>query len=644
VRSDKSSCDADCSYHGCGCAHEHDHSGDDLKKTIVQVIFSGLFVLIAVLTEYGIIPLVELQIPAALAALALTAYPIIKGAVTGLIRREWNVCELAALALVAAVIIGEFTAAAEIAFILTIGELVEEYLYSRTKKDLNMLVQAAPTTASIIENDIIREISVDDIKTGDLVVIHPGERVPVDGLVKTGVSDVDESFRTGESLPIKKNPGDAVYSGSINLDGALVITTSKPASLSSFAKVVELVQEAGLRRPPSHPVIDRFAGYYTPVILAITAIVSIITWDIVRGITVLIVSCPCAILLATPSAVLAAIGPAAKRGILIKSGKFLEICRQITIFVFDKTGTLTSGEMKLTSIHPEEKYTEEELLTIAATVERSSPHPIAKSIIEEAGRRGIHISDVGTARHIPGKGIEDTWNGMKVLAGTREFLEEHSVSLPMNFQSSREIADGNETEVLFSKNGEYIGKICISDVLHSDTKETFSSLRRLGDYKFALLTGDNRNVAKSIAEELNIPGSMTFSGLLPEDKEAYVARLQENGEIVCFIGDGINDGPALVRADLGVGIGSRANTLALESSGVILMGKGLSALPSFIQLGKKTTRTIMENIGLALFLNMFLIIIAAYGIINPVMGAIGHQVATMAVLFNSIRLSRYLPE
>jgi Cd2+/Zn2+-exporting ATPase len=644
VTSDKSSCDGDCSHHDSGCVHDHDHSGDDLKKTIVQVILSGLFVLIAVLTEYGIIPQVELQIPAALAALALTAYPIIKEAITGLIRREWNVCELAALALVAAVIIGEFTAAAEIAFILTIGELVEEYLYSRTKKDLNMLVQAAPTTASIIENDIIREILVDDIKNGDLVVIHPGERVPVDGLVKTGVSDVDESFRTGESLPIKKNPGDAVYSGSINLDGALVITTSKPASLSSYAKVVELVQEAGLRRPPSHPVIDRFASYYTPVILAITAMVSIITGDIVRGITVLIVSCPCAILLATPSAVLAAIGPAAKRGILIKSGKFLEICRQITIFVFDKTGTLTSGEMKVTSILPEKEYTEEDLLTIAATVERSSPHPIAKSIIEEAGRRGIHISDVGTARHVPGKGIEDIWNGMTVLAGTREFLEEHSVPLPMNFQSSREIADGNETEVLFSKNGEYIGKICISDVLHSDTKETFASLRRFGDYKFALFTGDNRNVARSIAEELNIPESMTFSGLLPEDKEAYVARLQENGEIVCFIGDGTNDGPALVRADLGVGIGSRANTLALESSGVILMEKGLSALPSFIQLGKKTTRTIMENIGLALFLNMFLIIIAAYGIINPVMGAIGHQVATMVVLLNSIRLSRYLPE
>ncbi|MCA1915250.1 HAD-IC family P-type ATPase, partial [Methanospirillum hungatei] len=332
MTSEERTCDrkTGCS-HDCGCIH--DHAEEDLKKTIIRVLIAGVFVFIAVLTEYTIIPVEEIQIPAALAALALTAYPIIKEAIQGLIRREWNVCELAALALVAAVLIGEFTAAAEIALILTIGELVEDFLYTRTKKDLNMMVQAAPTTASLILDETIHEIPVEDIRTGDQIMIHPGERIPVDGYIVTGHSDVDESFRTGESLPINKKPGDAVFSGSMNLDGALVITASNPAAQSSYAKVVELVKEAGLRRPPSHPMIDRFAGYYTPVILIIAGMITLITGDITRGITVLIVSCPCALLLATPSAVLAAIGPAAKRGILIKSGKFLEVCKQITIFV-----------------------------------------------------------------------------------------------------------------------------------------------------------------------------------------------------------------------------------------------------------------------------------------------------------------------
>jgi len=642
MTSGTSTCDRKtCCSHDCGCTH--DHAEEDLKKTIIRVLMAGVFVFIAVLTEYTIIPVADVQIPAALAALALTAYPIIKEAILGISRREWNVCELAAFALVAAVVIGEFTAAAEIALILTIGELVEDYLFTRTKKDLNMMVQAAPTTASLILNEKIHEIPVEDIRAGDQLMIHPGERIPVDGYIVTGHSDVDESFRTGESLPINKKPGDAVYSGSMNLDGALVISASNPATQSSYAKVVELVREAGLRRPPSHPMIDRFAGYYTPVILIIAGMIALATDDITRGITVLIVSCPCALLLATPSAVLAAIGPAAKRGILIKSGKFLEICKQITIFVFDKTGTLTSGEMKVTSVIPEKGHTEEEILTIAASAERSSPHPIAKSIREEAGQRGIQITHVGTARHIPGKGIEDIWNGLPVLVGSREFLEERSVPLPKKATSHQGLMHGNETEVLVAQNNEYIGTLYISDTLHTDTREAVTSLKQIGVYKYALVTGDHTNVARSIAAELHIPDDMTFSGLLPQDKETYIARLQEQGEVVCFIGDGTNDGPALVRADLGVGIGSRANTLALESSGVILMEKGLSALPLFIRLGRKTSQTIAQNIGLALFLNLFLIGIAAGGAITPVMGAIGHQLATIVVLINSIRLSCSLP-
>lgn len=632
------SCESEaCNCHGSGCSHEHTER--ELKINLIRLVTAGFFVTLAVLTEYRIIPLTELEIPAALIALALTAYPILKEAALGLIKGAWNVCELAALALVAAVLIGEFTAAAEIAFILTIGEMVEDYLYARTQKDIHSLMLHVPTTANIIRNEEIIEIAVDDIKIGDRILIRPGERIPVDGEIQKGQSDVDESFRTGESLPIQKNPGDTVYSGSINLDGILVITAIKPANQSSYAKVVELVQKAGMRRPPSHPMIDTFAHYYTPLILVIAFGTAFFTHDIVRGITVLIVACPCALLLATPSAVLAAIGPAAKQGILIKSGSFLEMCKKITTIVFDKTGTLTSGEMNVTTIIPENGSTQEEVLTIAGSAERSSPHPIARAILKEAKRTGIVFSGVGTGRHIPGKGAADTWNGTPVLVGNRDFFKENSIPVLESAKQDNIQKNMYETEVLVAKNGEYIGKILISDTLHTDTKKALASLRHLGYSQYAIITGDNKKAAQAIADELEIPESMTYSGLLPSDKEKFVADLQEKGERVCFVGDGTNDGPALIRADIGVGMGSRANTLALESSGVILMEQGLSSLPTFLKLGKKTSQTIKENISLALLLNCMLIGLAAGGLITPVIGAIGHQFATIIVLVNSIRLS-----
>ncbi|PWR74592.1 heavy metal translocating P-type ATPase [Methanospirillum stamsii] len=633
-------CDLEgCQDHGCGCAHDHENAGKSLMREIIILVFAGILVVIAVLTEYSIIPVKEIETPAALAALVLTAFPILKEAVQGLINRRWDVCELAALALVAAVLIGEFTAAAEIALILTIGELVEDYLYSRTGKEIKALLSDFPTKARIIRDEETIDVPIEEIRAGDRIIIRPGDVFPVDGEVNEGHSDVDESFLTGESLPILKNPGDMVYSGSVNLDGVVVYTVARPADQSSYAKVVELVKEAGTRRPPSHPMIDRFAKYYTPFILLIAGGVVLLTTDLIRGITILIVACPCALLLATPSAVLAAIGPAAKKGILIKSGRYLEICKNISVIVFDKTGTLTSGEMNISSIIPEKGISEEELLSVATAAERKSPHPIAKAIIKEANNHGIVYSGPVTGRHIPGKGALDTIQGSPVIVGNRDFLHENSISIPDAALDSKSNINHYETEVMVARDGQYIGKIMVADTLRHDTKNALVSLRKLGYNKIAMITGDNQNVAGTIAKELDIPESMTFAGFLPGQKEEYIAKLQDNGEVVCFVGDGTNDGPALVRADLGIGMGSRENTLALESSGVILMQEGLSSLPSFLSLGNLTSRTIKINIILAMALNLILIIFAGTGSISPVMGAIGHQVATIAVLLNSIRLS-----
>jgi Cd2+/Zn2+-exporting ATPase len=611
---------------------------------LFRSIGAGICVFIAVCAEYGVLSIPYVETLAALIALGLTAVPIIKQAVFGLIRREWNVCELAALALIAAVCIGEYTAAAEIAVILTIGELVEEYLCERAKKDLNEMVQTAPTTVQVMTDGQTQERRIDDIIAGDQILIRPGERIPVDGFVHEGQGDVDESFLTGESLPIHKKPKDRVYAGSINLESTLMLIASGTAQDSSYAQIVKLVKEAGLRRPPSHPLIDQCAQYYTPFILCIAGIVTLVTGEITRGISVLIVSCPCALLLATPSAVLAAIGPAAKRGILIKSGEFLEMCKRVTIIVFDKTGTLTSGKMHVTSIIPENGYSEEMILSLAASLERSSPHPIARAIVKEAEKRGIPFTHQDRTRHIPGKGIEDVKDGVPVLVGRREFLMERNISLPPEVLSEGGLTQHNETEVLVAENNRYIGRILISDTLHATTREALASLRTIGYQKYALITGDNENAANIVAQALEIPACRTFSGLLPAEKEQLISDLQKNGEVVCFVGDGTNDGPALTRADLGIGIGNRTHTLALESAGVILMEQGLSALSSFFVLGRMTSRKIAENIGIAILLNMFLMVMAADGRISPVMGAIGHQIATIGVLVNSIRLSALFPK
>ncbi|NLV27888.1 MAG: cation-translocating P-type ATPase [Methanomicrobiales archaeon] len=628
-----------CHDHGCGCGHAHNHDDKKFRREVIRLFVAGILVVIAVLTEYSIIGPHELEIPAAIAALVLTGYPILKDAILGLINRRWDVCELAALAIVAAVIIGEFTAAAEIALILTIGEIIEEYLYTRTGKEINSLLSTFPTTARVIRNGDEIDLLIEDIVVGDQVIIRPGDSIMVDGKISEGQSAIDESFLSGESHPILKKPGETVFSGSINLDGVLIITAIKPASQSSYAKIVELVKEAGIRRPPSHPMIDRFAKYYTPFILLLASIIVLITGDIIRGITVLIVACPCALLLSTPSAVLAAIGPAAKNGILIKSGKYLEICKKITVIVFDKTGTLTSGEMSITGIIPENGVSEEEILKVAGSAERSSPHPVAKAIIKEAQTRGIVYTGPMRARHIPGKGAFDTFNNSSIIVGNRDFLIENSVLIPDDAKDSKADNDHYETEVLIAKDGQYIGRLLVADTLRHDTKNALSSLQKLGYNRIAMITGDNKYVARRIAKELDIPESMTYSGFHPVQKEEYIASLQEKGEVVCFVGDGTNDGPALTRADLGIGMGSRENTLALESSGVILMQEGLFTLPSFLSLGKRTRRTIEINIILAMALNFILIGIAAGGMISPVLGAIGHQIATIVVLLNSIWLS-----
>jgi len=620
----------------CGCTHEIDpHT---IRPLLIRTIIAVICVFIAVFTEAGLLPEPRIGIAAAIIALLLTAYPILKEAVTGLLGGERNVCELASIAIVAAVAIGEFTAAAEVAIILTIGELAEDYAYSRSKRDLEGIVTRNPRFGHVIRNEEVIEVPVHEIAIGDLVMIRSGDIIPVDGVVIEGNSFLDESCLTGESLPVAKEKESLVYSGSSNMDGTLIIRATKVAGDSTYSKIAELIRQAGQRRPPSHPLIDRFARVYSPVMIILAMIVFILTGSLIRAITVLIVACPCALLLATPSAVLATLGSAAKSGILIKGGEFLEICKNITVLVLDKTGTITTGNMAVSEVVAFWGHSENEILSYAAIAECSSSHPVARAIVSGATDRGLSIVCTGHSQQAAGLGVEDIQQDHEIFVGNIRYMHEKGIDTSV---VSERIQCKNQTgsEILVAHDNVLVGAIYVSDAIRPESPSVIAKIRELGITNIEMLTGDNQVIAEQIARSSGIEPASVHSGMYPGDKERYVSELQKRGEIVCFVGDGTNDGPALARSDLGISIGSREDTIALETSSVILMQRGLCALPEFIQLGRRTSSIIVMNIILALGLNMILIIAAGYGLISPAAGAIGHQVATLLVLLNSTRLA-----
>jgi len=618
----------------CCCCTSH-QSESDYRREILLVSVSGIFLLITFIVEFYIPGKSFIGTGAALISLALTAVPILTEAVSGLLKGQRNVCELAGLAIIGAVIIGEYTTAAEISLILAIGELVESYVYARSQKDIEGIIKRNPRTGYILKNGETVSVDVNQIQTGDLVVVRPGDIVPVDGIITQGKSGLDESCLTGESLPVFRNVGDFVSSGSINIDGILLIETLKQSSQSTYAQVVDLVQKAGLRRPPSHPFIDRFSRWYTPFILIIAGLVFFWSNDLVRAIAVLIVACPCAILLATPSAVLAAIGHAAKKGILIKRGEYLEICHDISAVIFDKTGTLSTGVMSVSDILPEPGYTTHDLLEVAGYSEQSSPHPTGKAIVRAALQEGISLPVTGSGRQYPGEGIEDERNGERIYVGTRSFLEKKGIIIPKAIVKARV---GAETPVFVAKNGHFIGIILISDNIRDESADVIARIRSSGIRTIAVLTGDSPQAAAIIGEKCGLPGDSIHAGVHPDEKLKFIERLQADGKKICFVGDGTNDGPALAGADLGISIASREDTVALETAGVVLMQGGLIHLPDFLELSRKTRIIIITGVSLALTLNFVMISGASLGLISPAVGAIGHQISTIAVLLNSLRM------
>jgi len=604
------------------------------------VLFAGSLILAGwMLGKLGLGPK-PIHDAAALLAVILTGGPIILRAVRGIFAREMNVDELVSLAIIGALSIGQYLAAAEVALIMVIGSLLEEFTAQRSRQAIQGLIKLSPINARVRRRDGDLLVPIDTVIPGDLVLVKPGERIPVDGTVTSGFSSVNEAPITGEAMPVDKLGGDLVFDGTTNLTGGLEIRVSRAGSQSTLGKIIQLMGEAELDNMPVMRLVDRYARWFTPAVILIATSVYLLTDDVTRAITVLIVGCPCAFVLATPTAIAAAFGNAARHGILIKDGIHLQRMSEIDTVVFDKTGTLTVGSPGVTDILPLNCCSPDHLLLTAATAEKFSEHPIARAIMSEAKTRGVNVPDPEFSRIIPGRGIEARYEGRVISLGKRDTLPQWGIpTLPVVEETTRRCEEMARTVFFVAVDKEVKGLICLEDVIRDETARAISDLKGEG-LRTLIFTGDNSQVAASVAAKIGVEGYR--GGLLPEDKLAGIKELQKKGAVVAVVGDGINDSPALAMADVGIAMGAAGTDVAVEAADIVLVKDDIGKIPLLFRLARRTKRVISQNILLfGIFYNLLAFTLSTLGLLSPFGAAIVHNVGSVAVVLNSARLIRY---
>ena len=602
-----------------------------LKMTII----SGIFLLIAVIFMiFGID--VPVYLNPAWGTVIISGIPMLLLAMTRLIREKWiSSALLIAIAMVASLLIGEVFAAGEVAWIMALGALLEDWTVERAKKGLRNLINLTPQTGRRITDGTEEVIPVDEIRLGDTLRILPGESVPVDGEIIKGTSSLDQSIMTGESLPVDKKVGDEVFCGTMNLYGAIDIKATSLGENSSLQKLIDLVKAADEKQAPTQRIADKWATWLVPVALAIAIAAWLVTGNIERGVTVLVVFCPCALILATPTAIMAAIGQATKYGVLIKSGEALETLGGLNTLVFDKTGTLTYGNLEVSDvISLKDDLPSEELLKIVASCEKLSEHPLAKAIVKNAKEAQIDIEEPQDFKMYPGKGVTCTNSYGKVYAGNSKFLSEYNIDVNVDCQMDKLKHEG-KASIIVALNGEVIGLIGLSDVIREDSKDMIEKLHDLGT-ETILLTGDNSETANYFAGQVGI--GKVFGNLLPEEKLSWIEKLKSEGRKVCMIGDGVNDAPALKTADVSVAMGSVGSDVAIEAADIALLGDDIGKIPYLKKLSNSTLFTIKANIAMSMTINAAAIVCSVLGLLNPVTGAIVHNAGSCLVVLNAALL------
>lgn len=542
-----------------------------------------------------------------------------------------NSCLLITIAMVAALAIGDIFAAGEVAFIMAVGAILEEKTTERAKKGLKKLISLAPTQGRRIRNGKKEMIPADEIRKGDILRILPGETVPVDGEIVQGTTSVDQAVITGESLPVDKEVGDKVFCGTTNRFGAVDIRATEVGADSTLQKLIRLTQEAENKKAPMARIADRWASWLVPVALLIALVTYFVTGDLVRGVTVLVVFCPCALVLATPTAIMAAIGQATKHGVIIKSGEALENMGKVDTIAFDKTGTLTFGRLEVSDVVPFQKgLTADGLLTMVASAESMSEHPLGKAIVAHAKEKGLTLAAVTGFQMEAGKGICAEISGKTLHCGSEKYLMGQGISIPEEVRASLEtLRSQGKASVIATGDGVCAGVIAMSDVLRPDAKSMIEELHKTHT-SAVLLTGDNRRTAEYFAGKVGI--SKVRADLLPEEKVSNLVQMQQEGKVLCMIGDGVNDAPALKTASVGVAMGGLGSDIAVEASDIVLMSDDIAKIPYLKRLSNGTVKTIKLSIMLSLCINFFAILASLMGWLTPTTGALVHNAGSVLVV------------
>jgi Zn2+/Cd2+-exporting ATPase len=580
---------------------------------------------------------VQTKLLAMLAAILLGG-PVVIHAFKSLINGETHMDELVALAIIAAFASEQYFEAGVVAFFMLLSELVETRTALGARASIESLIRLTPTTASLVTSDgSEKEVNVSTLSMGDIVRVRPGDNIAVDGEVVKGLSSINEATITGESLPVDKVPGMAVFAGTSNITGVLDIKVTKAGKDTTLGKVQSLIIQAEQTRIPIMRIIDRYVKWYMPVILMVALIVYFFTRDMNRSITVLVVSCPCAIILATPTAMVAALSAAARLGILIKNVADLEVAGKITAIVVDKTGTMTTGKLYVTKLTPAEGVESTELVSLAASAENMSRHPAARAVVEVAKKANVPLVESQQFVETPGKGVTAMVGSSKVLVGRDSFLAENGISI--GNVSDPSLHEEQGFSVLYvAKGNQCIGWIGMQDKTRPEAREAVASLLAIGVRRVTMLTGDRREVASRVAAEL---GCTDFRAkCLPHDKLAVVEQIKADGHTVAVVGDGINDAPALAAGDLGIAMGAAGSDVAINSASIALMNDDLKRLPFLVMLSRKTRALINQNFLIGVLFIVLGVAAAAAGWINPIIAAMMHFVGSIVVIFNSARLVR----
>ncbi len=579
--------------------------------------------------------------------LGLAALPVLYDSLTslradGFEATKYYMDQFVALAILACFATAQYATGTIVAVILIVGQILEEHTTLGVEEAVQSLMRlsrvkarrlasssALPgSSSSGAQTETLVEASA--LQAGDRVRILPGDTVPADGEIVAGFTTLDQASITGESLPVDGAPGARVFAGTLNLTGSIEMVVGRTGSDTVIGRVTAIVEEAKTSRAPMMRLIDDYTRYYMPLVLIITGFVLFFTRDVQRAIAVIIVAMPCAFVLASPSAMVAALAVASRMGVLVKSSRFFEVAQQVDTVVFDKTGTLTTGQLQVVAVTPVENVTEDELLVLAASLEMHSTHPIARAVLSEAQRRELTWPSTRTVEEIPGRGVR---SGAQ-LAGRRPWLVEAGIDVPATF------ADTAAASTLYlARDGRFLGTLQFADSLRAETRATADSLQALGVSEFVMLTGDRKEVAAGIAREAGL--TRYRAECLPEQKRVEVNALKAEGRSVLVIGDGVNDAPALAAGDLGVAMGALGSDVAIQTADVALMGNDLRALPRFLALSDRTLRIINQNLlwGLA-FIGLF-VTLSAFGLISPILAAVLHEFSAFFVIFNSARLLRF---